>query len=329
MHRRTAAATKQAATSRAGSQLTIVMYHYVRPLENSRYPGIKGLSVAGFRNQLAHIIERYYPVTVEEVVHSVRTGDRLPPRAILLTFDDGYADHYEHVFPLLHDGGVPGAFFPPVDPIRNATLLDVNRIHFLLAACADRYALVRDIDAKVRLWKGRFHLKEPSEYWATWGRRSRFDDAETIYIKRMLQVALPPELRSELAAQLFKAHVTEDERSFARELYMDVPQLATMQRSGMYVGSHGRSHTWLDSLRREEQAEELDSSLAFLREIGSPVDDFWLMCYPYGAWNHTLIEELRARNCTLGLTAACRIADLDVDQPLLLPRLDTHDLPIE
>src|ERR1051325_5850171 len=131
-------------------QLTIVMYHYVRPLAGTRFPGIKGLSVDDFRSQLAYLSANYHPVAVADVVHSLRTGDTLPSRAVLLTFDDGYADHYEYVFPLLHDHRVPGAFFPPVDPVKHASLLDVNRIHFILAVCSDRQALVREIEEHVR-----------------------------------------------------------------------------------------------------------------------------------------------------------------------------------
>ena len=34
------------------NNLTIVMYHYVRDLKNSRYPDIKGLDVSLFKEQI-------------------------------------------------------------------------------------------------------------------------------------------------------------------------------------------------------------------------------------------------------------------------------------
>ena len=98
--------------------LTIVMYHYVRELERTRYPAIKGRRTSEFRAQLAWLRRHHTPVTMAEVVHASRSGDPLPPRAVLLTFDDGYADHYTNVFPLLFDAGVQGAFFPPVGPAK-------------------------------------------------------------------------------------------------------------------------------------------------------------------------------------------------------------------
>jgi len=51
------------------------------------------------------------------------------------------------------------------------------------------------------------------------------------------------------------------------------------------------------------------------------------MCYPYGGFNDSLLQILRDRRCPVGFTAEARIADLDVDDRLTLPRLDANDLP--
>ena len=83
----------------AGRRVTIVMYHFVRDLRRSRYPAIKGLDVERFAGQLAHIQRHYTVVRMEDVVAAARDpGVALPPRALLLTFDDGYAEHYQTVW---------------------------------------------------------------------------------------------------------------------------------------------------------------------------------------------------------------------------------------
>ena len=43
-------------------RLYIAMYHYVRDLRNSRYPGIKGLDYQLFKEQLQFFIQRFHPV---------------------------------------------------------------------------------------------------------------------------------------------------------------------------------------------------------------------------------------------------------------------------
>lgn len=77
----------------------------------------------------------------------------------------------------------------------------------------------------------------------------------------------------------------------------------------------------------ETQIHEVDASLEFLRDIGSPVDDFWVMCYPFGGWNDELLDVLKSRQCTLGLTTEVATADLSKKSPLTLPRYDTNDFP--
>lgn len=311
------------------NELTIIMYHYVRQLEDTRYPAIKGRRTSEFRFQVDHIKNNYHPVTVRDVVNCIRTGDPLPHKAALLTFDDGYIDHYANVFPILFDAGIQGAFFPPVAPVSRAELLDVNRIHFTLAAETNHEKLGEFLDQEIHAYGQEYSLKSPEYYRNEWAKPNRFDIAETIYIKRMLQVVLPEDLRNVIARKLFAQFVSVDEVAFAAELYCTPAQLRVMQASGMYVGSHGDSHYWLNTVDDATQRREIENSLAFLREIGSPVDDYWVMCYPYGAWSEPLLSKLREYRCSFGLTTEVGIAQLGINDPLLLPRLDTNDVPAQ
>jgi peptidoglycan/xylan/chitin deacetylase (PgdA/CDA1 family) len=307
--------------------LTVVMYHYVRDLERSRYPLIKGLRTAEFRQQLEHLRRNYTVVRMEDVVAAFCDAAPLPPRAALLTFDDGYIDHYVTAFPLLREFGFQGAFFPPAGAVVRGELLDVNRIHFLLASLRDPLPLVAAIDAFVREHQATHGLDNPAEYWTRWGQPNRFDTAEVIYIKRMLQVALPRELRNQLARQLFAQVVSVDEAAFAQELYVTVEQLRVMRECGMHVGCHGDAHEWLNSLDRPEQARDIDAALLFLRAVGVLVDEGWTIAYPYGGWNESLLDVLMARGCRLGFTTEATTALVGQHRPLSLPRWDTNDLP--
>ena len=61
--------------------LSIVMYHYVRDLARSRYPGIKGRDLAAFRRQLDHIARHYTVVTAAAVIEAAQGGEPLPTNA--------------------------------------------------------------------------------------------------------------------------------------------------------------------------------------------------------------------------------------------------------
>lgn len=53
----------------------------------------------------------YHTISLRELVNHLQTGAPLPSKPIVLTFDDGYADQYENVFPTLNDFGFTGTFF--------------------------------------------------------------------------------------------------------------------------------------------------------------------------------------------------------------------------
>ncbi len=306
--------------------LTIVMYHYVRELKHSRYPEIKGLTVDGFKEQIAYIKKHYTVISGTELMDAIVEGATLPPRPLLLTFDDGYIDHFTEVFPVLDREKLPGLFFPPAKCILEHKVLDVNKIHFVLASVPDKRSLVDYICKRIDENRNQYNLSTSAAYWENMGKPSRFDHAEVMFCKTMLQRELPLEMRQNITGELFSQYVTRDEASFSRELYMNPDQVRVLQNQGMYVGSHGYDHFWLNTLTSKQQEEEIDQSLMFLGSVGADVTR-WIMCYPYGVYNESLLSVLKSRNCVVGLTTEVDLAHLGEHNPLTLPRLDTNDLP--
>lgn len=308
------------------SKVSIIMYHYVRDLEHSRYPEIKGLPLELFKEQLYYILKYYKLITMEELISAVKTGRELPRNSALLTFDDAYRDHYDFVFPILNKMGVQGSFFPPVKAIVEHQVLDVNKIHFILASVADKRQIVSDIFSLLDGVRKEYSLKSNKQYYDALAKADGLDTEEVLFIKRILQRDLPEKLRNQIVASLFSKYVSEDEAAFSSELYMDSVQLAEMKKKGMHIGVHSYDHYWLDTLPQDEQKREIRLSLEFLKKLGCPDRD-WVMCYPYGAYDDALLVLLKESGCVLGLTTRVGIADLADCHPLTLPRLDTNDLP--
>jgi peptidoglycan/xylan/chitin deacetylase (PgdA/CDA1 family) len=307
--------------------VTIVMYHYVRDLKRSRFPAIKGLSIERFCRQLDYIRGHYTPISAEELLAALESGGQdLPPNPILLTFDDGYSDHFANVFPLLDARGIRGCFFPPAQAVLEHKVLDVNKIQFVLATVPNAGALLDQVFSSLAEFRSEHALKTKEAYLLAVTGEHRYDTREVTVLKRLLQRELPEPVRAEIVRRLFAEHVTADETAFSCELYMTVNQIACLRRHGMHIGSHGYTHAWLNHVSPEAQAVEIDRSLEFLQKLGITQDE-WTMCYPYGAFNASLLQILRGRQCRLGFTVEARIADLDVDDRLTLPRLDTNDLP--
>jgi peptidoglycan/xylan/chitin deacetylase (PgdA/CDA1 family) len=307
--------------------VTIVMYHYVRDLAHSRFPAIKGLSIERFRRQLDHIQAHYTPITADDLLEASSSAKKdLPDNSVLLTFDDGYVDHFTNVFPLLDARDIKGCFFPPAQAILEHKVLDVNKIHFILASIPDASGLLNQVFMSLAEFRGQHALKTKEEYLSSISGEHRYDGREVTILKRMLQHELPDSVRTEIVRRLFAEHVTADETAFACELYMSLDQIACMHQHGMHIGGHGYSHAWLNHISTEAQTVEVDRSLDFLQKLGVQEHE-WTMCYPYGGFNDSLLQILRVRNCRLGFGVEARIADLDAGDPLTLPRLDTNDLP--
>ncbi|MBR4605162.1 MAG: polysaccharide deacetylase family protein [Lachnospiraceae bacterium] len=305
---------------------SIIMYHYVRELPYTRYPQINGLKTSLFLEQLLYFKRHYHFVTHRDIIAAIYEGKDLPENAVWLTFDDAYCDHYTNVFPILDKMGIVGAFFPPIKAIINHEVLDVNKIHFILASIQDMKTLLTDVRTLIDNFKEDYSLESYEYYWQKLAKPNRFDSSEVIFFKRLLQVELNQECRRKMINSLFQKYVTDNEAAFSRELYMNKDQMECMLRHGMCIGSHGYDHYWLDSLTPERQVEEIDSSLDFLKYIGVDIDA-WIMCYPYGASNESLLRIIKERGCLLGLTTEVRIANMATDNPFLLPRLDTNDFP--
>ena len=306
------------------SSLTIIMYHYVRPILNSEYPRIKGLELKNFCRQLDYLEENYSIVSSEDVIDAILKNKRLPYNACWLTFDDGYKDHYQYVMPELLKRKLTGAFFPPKVPVTESRMLDVNSIHYILSSCESIEKLVLDLN-NICLNSGlsedklKFYFKEH-------GVKSRFDNASTIYVKRMLQHVLPEDIRNNITSTLFNKYLGISESDFAKKLYMDINEVAGLVKNGMYVGSHGCMHYWLNQLDESKQRLDISKSLEFLEEVNAPTMN-WIMCYPYGAYNKSTLLILKELGATIGLTTEVRRAFINKDNPLTLPRLDTNDFP--
>jgi len=179
------------------SKLTVVMYHYVRDLKNSRYPEIKGLDINLFKEQISFLKKNYNIVRIEDVIAASQGIQTLPPHAVLLTFDDAYSDHFVNVFPILKNHNLQGSFYAPVKAITEHEVLDVNKIHFILASTPqDKMGnLLNEIRHLLSVYQEQFELQSFENYFRKLAKSNRFDTAEVIFIKRLLQVELPEKLR--------------------------------------------------------------------------------------------------------------------------------------
>jgi peptidoglycan/xylan/chitin deacetylase (PgdA/CDA1 family) len=308
--------------------ISIVVYHYVREIKKSRFPGIKGLETSLFKEQVAFLRKNYKLITMEDLIDAIESQSKLPENSAILTFDDSYSDHFSQVFPILKKWGIQGSFYIPSQMITENRVLNVNKIHFILALSSNKRAIIKKIFEEVDKIRREIPLPDSDSLFQMHAIPHLNDCGEIMLIKRMLQKVIPQPYRNQLIDELFRDSVRMDEESFSKELYMCKDQLEYMASSGMHLGNHTYSHPWLNLLSRKEQEEEISKCSQFLSSIGVN-ENTKTMCYPHGGYNSDTIEVIKSMGFKLALTVSPGVARINSNNAFQLNRIDTNDITTE
>ncbi|WP_239112356.1 polysaccharide deacetylase family protein [Halomicronema sp. CCY15110] len=89
------------------ARVPVLMYHDILAEKEVFFD----VTVEEFAAHLARIDEEgLTPISFDQLYDHLRMGAPLPPKPVLLTFDDGYVGHYTHVYPLLKQYQYPAVF---------------------------------------------------------------------------------------------------------------------------------------------------------------------------------------------------------------------------
>ena len=241
--------------------LRCMVFHDISAAES---PFTRGMGVnitpTDFESALKFLTKYYNPVRLEDVLAN-SDGRGLPPRAVLVTFDDGYASVMEWAAPLCDKFGVPAIFF------LNAAFLDNHRLapDSLVCFVANVQGM-ETINAAVRVVQGTNSpkLNCMAEVF------SRFFPAISLAERKVFLDAL--------------VHLGKiNERQLAEEarLYLTRNQLCELASLGFEIGNHTYTHVRCRSLTAENLTEEVDRNKAELEAIsGKQVRSFSV---PYGS----------------------------------------------
>jgi peptidoglycan/xylan/chitin deacetylase (PgdA/CDA1 family) len=96
---------------RAEPTLRVLMYHKVNDLPENPL----SVPVSVFDEQLAQLAGLGYTVVgLDAVIDHYAAGTPLPPKAVLITFDDGYHDNLANALDVLARHGCPAVLFVPI-----------------------------------------------------------------------------------------------------------------------------------------------------------------------------------------------------------------------
>jgi peptidoglycan/xylan/chitin deacetylase (PgdA/CDA1 family) len=233
-------------------RLTIVLYHGVdeaRALGSYNYRG-KFVTPGAFERQLAYYKKHYTVLPLDDAVAHLETNT-LPHNTLAITFDDGYRNNYTHAYPLLKKYGLPATIFLTTDFVDKRRPLWVDRVEYAI----NRGTCAQTTSEKITL--------DSNE-------RARMKNLPEDERNRAIH-----DLEKRCGGRLFDF---EDDRAVYAPLSWN--EVREMAAHGIMAGAHSKSHPILTSVSAQRAREEIEGSLALIRERVTNVSR--VFAYPNG-----------------------------------------------
>ncbi len=280
--------------------LAVLTAHRVAPPEGV-VPGLLSATPDGFARLLDVLAEQFRVLPIEEILERQRGGARLPPRSLLLTFDDAYRDLETHAWPALAQRGLPAtAFVPSGFPGRpdrafwwerawaaiettTRPALTLGDRTLPLASSSDRIAAYREVRGALKA--------------------GPHDDIE--------------DRLGELEAELTDPGAPVGAPG-GRSL--DWATLRDLRAAGLALGSHTRTHPLLTRVGDPALVDEISGGAEDLaRETGSDLAAF---AYPSGAFDDRVVAAARDAGIRIAFTTERGVNDLRDGDWLRLTRIN-------
>lgn len=212
----------------------------------------------GFRRQMKVLKMTSNPICLTEAVRCLMEGRPLPPRATVVTFDDGYRDNLEVAAPILRELAIPATFFLVPEFLSSEKAPWWERL---------AWAIQKRRRREPTGWKG-----------MTLDLDREDSTAVVDALARRLKTLVEAE-RQQAVKELIEVMDPAGEEPVGPMMDWDgARQLAGM---GFNIGSHSSRHMILSNESPESQLEDLRGSRALLeRGIGTSID---LLAYPNGS----------------------------------------------
>ena len=240
-------------------KLLIMIYH--RVLDEPDFMRPDEVDKVAFTWQMELVAKHFNVLPLSEALERMQT-DTLPPRAVSITFDDGYADNYTNALPILKSLNLTAIFF-----IANG-FLNGGRMWNDTVIEAVRNSLGTSFDL-TEIGLGKFEVANECQ-------KSQAASDIIAKIKH-----LPPKEREK-----FTDYIASKSQNLPDDLMATSEQLKQLIQSGMEIGGHTVNHPILAKLDDEMASQEINENKRFLENAlhtqirifaypnGKPGDDY-------------------------------------------------------
>jgi peptidoglycan/xylan/chitin deacetylase (PgdA/CDA1 family) len=241
-----------------GQDLILPYYHAVSDAPMPHLEQVYRVrSVRRFKEDLEFLLRHFEPVGLEALLSHTRAKKRKP--SMFLSFDDGLAEIYHIVSPILIAKGLPAAFFINTDFLDNRALFYRYKTSLIL----DRLGRTGYSPAVTDRLKSQYDL-------AGSDRRSvREFILDISYSDRQELDSIAEFLDLDFHAFLK-----------VRKPYMSLQQLRELNNQGFFIGAHSKDHPEFSELSVQEQVMQYRDSMEFVqKELGVK---YGIFSFPFG-----------------------------------------------
>lgn len=309
----------------------VLIYHRVAELPLN--PQSLAVSPEHFAEHLAVLRDRSRPMRLLELVQYLREGC-VPHRAVVVTFDDGYADNLATAEPLLRRYDVPATVFVTAGCLGQEQEFWWDELDRLLLRPGTLPPVLEvTLGGRTHRWDlgdAARYDEDASHRHRGWSVHAGRDPTSRHRLYRWLLAALRPlpEVDRQQVRAALRAWAGDPGGSRATHRVLSAAELPLLEEGGLIdIGAHAYTHQVLATLPVAEQRREIAGSRERLEEIvAHPVRSF---AYPFGApvdYGIDAVALVRDAyfDCACTVVASPVWNDTDAYQ---LPRLHAGDWP--
>lgn len=269
------------------------MYHRIlnkKDLELcSSYSEINSaLEISDFIAQINFLNEKYSIISLSRLIAYLKGETDIPSNSCVISFDDGYIDHYQNVFPILKELGLPAVFFIIGDCISGT-----KKVRWL-----DKFYYILD-NTPYQKNSAKFNKIMSDFYRIEVEKDNHYD-----YIKLKTFIRNSSEKDTIIDKLSLVLNVKLDLDKINKKLYLSKENISEMLNSGMEFGAHTMSHPDLSTITLEDSEKEIKDSGIIVRNLTNKEEI--PLAYPFGGhktYNKNIVQILKENNFSCALTS--------------------------
>lgn len=242
--------------------VSVLLYH--RVLLNPQSWLHQGMGIIQFTERMKILKKQYCILSIEEARYCL-IKNTVPNRAVVLTFDDGYIEHFQIATAILSDLQLPACFFIPTDYIGTTGMWSDKLVWVL------KHWELPSLDLR-EFHQSCFHTKTETQ-------RQQVLECLKQWLKYQ-----PKATQDAVLTHLFQMHEFPE---MPRQM-MSEQELIELHQQGFTIGSHTHTHPIFSQVTLQQCQQELVTSKKILEKIlNTPIRYF---AYPNGIQNKDFEE---------------------------------------